>query len=110
MHLAAENPNVDASWQQASNSFDQTVNVGLLAMKHGVRRLVFASSNHVMGGYKDAPLSASIGPGALTTALAPAPGTKWHDGTSFQDSTAYAAAKLMGERLFSASPPIPEGA
>ena len=100
IHLAAENPNVDATWQQASNSFDQSVNVGLLALMHGVRRIAFASSNHVMGGYKDAPLADTLALGALTTTLAPAPGTKWHDGTSFQDSTAYAAAKLMGERLF----------
>jgi nucleoside-diphosphate-sugar epimerase len=88
VHLAAERPDVDATWQQASNSFDQTVNVGTLALKHGVGRLVFASSNHVMGGYKDAPLSDGLTPGALTTALAPAPGTRWHDGTRLQDATA----------------------
>jgi nucleoside-diphosphate-sugar epimerase len=100
VHLAAENPNVDATWMQASNSFDQTVNVGLLAAKHGARRLVFASSNHVMGGYKDQPLAAGLSAGALKASLAPAPGTKWHDGTQNQDATAYATAKLMGERLF----------
>ena len=54
---------------QASNSFDMTVNVALAAMRHGVRRVVFASSNHVMGGYKDAPLADTLRPGALTTAL-----------------------------------------
>lgn len=99
IHLAAENPDVDATWQQAANSFDMTVNVGLAAVAHGVRRLVFASSNHVMGGYKDAPLADGLRPGGLTTALPPAPGTKWHDGTRDQDSTAYATAKLMGERF-----------
>ncbi len=101
IHLAALNPNVDATWLQASLSFDMTVNVAMAAMRHGVRRVVFASSNHVMGGYKDAPLADSMGPGALGTDLPAAPGTRWHDGTSFQDSTAYATAKLMGERLMS---------
>lgn len=100
IHLAAENPDVDATWQQAANSFDQTINVGLAALRHGVGRLVFASSNHVMGGYKDVPLASRIGPGALTTSLPPAPGTKWHDGTADQDSTPYATAKLMGERFY----------
>ncbi|WP_201842245.1 NAD-dependent epimerase/dehydratase family protein [Microvirga zambiensis] len=101
VHLAAQNPDVDASWSEAANSFDMTVNVGMACLRHGVGRLVFASSNHVMGGYKDAPLSDGLKPGQLTTDLAPAPGTKWHDGTNFQDSTPYATAKLMGERFTS---------
>ena len=100
VHLAAQNPNIDATWAQASNSFDQTVNVGAAGLRHGVSRLVFASSNHVMGGYKDDPLAAAMKPGALSPVLPPAPGTKWHDGTAFQDATPYATAKLMGERLF----------
>ena len=41
-----------------------------------------------------------MSPGALTTALPPAPGTRWHDGTADQDSTPYATAKLMGERFY----------
>ena len=102
IHLAAENPDVDATWEQAARSFDMTANIGLAAAGAGVRRLVFASSNHVMGGYKDAPLAGTLQPGALTTGLAPAPGTKWHDGTRAQDSTAYATAKLMGERFCTA--------
>ena len=65
----------------------------------GYAALVFASSNHVMGGYKDAPLSTGLQPGGLTTDLPPSPGTKWHDGTTFQNSTRLATAKLMGERL-----------
>jgi nucleoside-diphosphate-sugar epimerase len=102
IHLAADNPDVDATWQQAARSFDMTANIGLAAAAAGVRRLVFASSNHVMGRYKDGSLAASLTPGGLTTALAPAPGTKWHDGTRHQDSTAYATAKLMGERFCTA--------
>ena len=99
IHLAAQNPDVNATWSEAAHSFDMTINVGMAAVRHGVRRLVFASSNHVMGGYKDAPLSTGLQPGGLTTNLPPSPGTKWHDGTTFQDSTRYATAKLMGERL-----------
>ena len=99
IHLAAQNPDVNATWNEAAHSFDMTINVGMAAIRHGVRRLVFASSNHVMGGYKDAPLSTGLQPGGLTTDLPPSPGTKWHDGTNFQDSTRYATAKLMGERL-----------
>ena len=62
----------------------------------GVRRFVFASSNHVMGGYKDTAIADT--PGALTTALDPLAGTH----TKTTDSTEYATAKLMGERLLAA--------
>ncbi|MDX7951978.1 NAD(P)-dependent oxidoreductase [Lichenihabitans sp. Uapishka_5] len=102
VHLAAENPDVDATWLQAARSFDMTANLGLAAARHGVRRFVFASSNHVMGGYKDAPLADRLRPSGLTATLPPAPGTRWHDGTRQQDSTAYATAKLMGERFCAA--------
>ena len=110
IHLAALNPNVDATWVQAAISFDMTVNVATAARRHGVRRVVFASSNHVMGGYKDTPLAETLNPGALRTDLPPAPGTRWHDGTVMQDSTAYATAKLMGERLFVGMAADSEGA
>ncbi len=52
-----------------------------------------------MGGYKDAPLANTIGPGKLTTAMAPAPGTKVRVGDRSSDSTPYATTKLVGERL-----------
>src|SRR5690242_13246296 len=51
IHLAAQNPNVDATWTDAAVSFDMVLNVTEAARRAGVRRLVFASSNHVMGGY-----------------------------------------------------------
>lgn len=97
VHLAAQNPHTDATWADSAASFDMTQNVVDAAAAHGLRRLVFASSNHVMGGYKDAPL-ARPEPGFLTTDLPPAPGTKWDTGSGWMDSTAYATAKLMGER------------
>ena len=65
--------------------------------KAGVSRLVFASSNHVMGGYKDTPVALSDG--GLTTDLPPLVGTLVKTSEGLIDSTAYAAAKLMGERV-----------
>ena len=60
----------------------------------GVRRLVYASSNHVMGGYKDDPE-----PALLTTDLPPRPGARYVVNGEERDSTAYGAAKVFGERL-----------
>lgn len=96
VHLAAENPYPGATWAEAARSFDMTANVLEAAAVSGVRRFVFASSNHVMGGYKDTPVADA--PGTLTTALDPLTGTH----TPTTDSTAYATAKLMGERLLAA--------
>lgn len=93
VHLAAENPYPSATWLEAARSFDMTAHVIDAAATGPVRRFVFASSNHVMGGYKDTDTADR--PGALTTDLPPLTGT--HAGEI--DSTAYATAKLMGERL-----------
>jgi len=60
---------------------------------------VFASSNHVMGRYKDEPLAKTIGVGGLATDLEHGVGTLWHTGTRAMDSTVYAVAKSSGERL-----------
>ena len=96
LHLAAQNPYPDASWSDATASVDMTLNLVAAARAAGVRRLVFASSNHVMGGYKEAGLPA----GGLSVDLPPRPGTRFRqaDG-SYQDSTPYATAKLMNERI-----------
>jgi nucleoside-diphosphate-sugar epimerase len=61
IHLAAQNPNPDASWEDASASFDMTAKLVDTCAKASVSRLVFASSNHVMGGYKDTPVALSDG-------------------------------------------------
>jgi nucleoside-diphosphate-sugar epimerase len=97
IHLAAQNPYPDASWEDASASFDMTAKLSEACANASVSRLVFASSNHVMGGYKDTPVALSDG--GLSTDLPPRVGTlvKTSDGPI--DSTAYAAAKLMGERV-----------
>ena len=96
VHLAARNPYPDAGWDDAAASFDMTLQaVEALARGGGAKRFVFASSNHVMGGYKEEGLA----PGTLTAALPPRPGTRMGPGDV---PRAYAAAKLMGERLLAA--------
>ncbi len=103
VHLAAINPVPDAAWGDALASFDMTANLLFASVAAGVGRFVFASSNHVMGGYKDAPLADGMGPGKLTAGLPPAPGTRWHNGHRTIDAVAYATSKLMGERICQAA-------
>lgn len=100
VHLAAQNPYPDATWEDASASFDITAGVVEASARAGLRRFVFASSNHVMGGYKDTPVGQSDG--GLSTDLPPLVGTRVKTPEGLIDSTAYAAAKLMGERLVAA--------
>jgi nucleoside-diphosphate-sugar epimerase len=97
VHFAAQNPYPDAPWIDACASFDMTLNM-LAAAQANARRVVFASSNYVMGQYKDAPLADSLAPGGLTTSLPPGPGTRWFNGREVVQGVAYAASKLMGER------------
>lgn len=99
VHFAAKHPFPEASWNDATTSLDMTLNVGLAAVEAGLERFIFVSSNHVMGGYLNEPLASQIGPGQLTTDLAPSPGTHWNTGTRMMDSTAYATAKSGGERF-----------
>lgn len=98
VHFAAQNPYPDAPWSDACASFDMTLALLAAAGRTGVRRIVFASSNHVMGQYKDPPLADGLAPGALTTSLPPGPGTRWFNGKEMLQGFAYAASKLMGER------------
>ncbi|MET0429284.1 MAG: NAD(P)-dependent oxidoreductase [Microvirga sp.] len=98
VHFAARNPYPDASWSDACASLDMTLAVLAAARRASVKRVVFASSNHVMGQYKDPPLAETLVPGSLTTALPPGPGTRWFDGRRMVQGVAYAASKLMGER------------
>jgi nucleoside-diphosphate-sugar epimerase len=109
VHLAATNPAPDASWAESCASFDITALLVEAAAGAGVRRFVFASSNHVMGQYKDSPLADTVQPGGLTTSLAPGPGTRWFNGRELVQGTAYAVSKLMGERLCVSSARISGG-
>jgi NAD+ dependent glucose-6-phosphate dehydrogenase len=81
VHLAA-NPDDRAPWDELIGpNLDALANVFHAAALAGVERLIFASSNHVMGGYKD------LDDAPITVDLEPMP-----DGP-------YGATKLVGERL-----------
>jgi uronate dehydrogenase len=94
VHLAAD-PTAQQTWPNlVGPNVDATVHVYQAAARSGVKRLVYASSNHVMGGYKDDPV-----PARLTTDLPPRPGARYVVDGQERDSSAYGAAKLFGERL-----------
>jgi uronate dehydrogenase len=94
VHLAAD-PTAQQTWPKlVGPNVDAVINTYLAAVRAGVRRVVFASSNHVMGGYQDDPE-----PARLTTDLPPRPGTRYVVNGETRDSTAYGSAKLFGERL-----------
>jgi NAD+ dependent glucose-6-phosphate dehydrogenase len=94
VHLAAD-PSAHQSWPNlVAPNIDATINIFQAAARGGVKRVVYASSNHVMGGYQD-----ELEPARLTTELPPRPGTRYQVEGQFRDSTPYAAAKLFGERL-----------
>ena len=81
IHLAA-NPSEHASWESLVRpNLDALCNVFNAAALAGVERVIFASSNHAMGGYRD------FGDQPITIDLPPKPGNP------------YGAAKLFGERL-----------
>lgn len=81
VHLAA-NPDEFATWEELQQpNLDALFNVFQATLRAGVGRLVFASSNHVMGGYEQS------GRGPITVDLPPKP-----DGP-------YGGTKLVGERL-----------
>jgi NAD+ dependent glucose-6-phosphate dehydrogenase len=80
IHLAGD-PYATASWESVQrNNIDLTLNVLRAAQRHRVNRIVFASSNWVMAGYR---FSAE----RLTTDLPPKP------------VNAYGSAKLLCERV-----------
>ncbi|HXG11065.1 MAG TPA: NAD(P)-dependent oxidoreductase [Gemmataceae bacterium] len=94
VHLAAD-PTAFQSWPSLIGpNLDALINMYLASARAGVRRVVFASSNHVMGGYQDVPE-----PARITTDLPPRPGTRYVVDGQLRDSTPYASAKLFGERL-----------
>ena len=81
VHLAAT-PNEHSTWEElVEPNLDAVCNVFHAAALAGVERIIFASSNHAMGGYRN------LGDIAITVDLPPRPGNP------------YGAAKLMAERL-----------
>ena len=100
VHFSAVNPYPNANWHESSMSMDHAFNVALAAADAGVPRFILASSNHVMGGYKDDRRHGTVKPSD-----APRVGTALNDPAAAQragDAVAYAAAKLAAERLLAA--------
>jgi uronate dehydrogenase len=94
VHLAAD-PTAHQGWPALIGpNVDAVANVFEAAARTGVRRVVYASSNHVLGGYKD-----DAEPARLTTDLPPRPGARYVVEGQTRDSSAYGSAKLFGERL-----------
>jgi NAD+ dependent glucose-6-phosphate dehydrogenase len=94
VHLAAD-PTAYQVWEKlVGPNLDAVLNVFEAARQAGVKRIVYASSNHVMGGYADDPE-----PAVLTTDTPPRPGAHYVSGGERRDSTPYGSAKLFGERL-----------
>lgn len=104
VHLSAVNPYGTATWNQAGESLRQSCNVFNTAVRRGVPRVVFASSNHVMGGYKE------CGGGELLPDHSnlifgnsiPLVGTKGMINETPFDYTPYASAKFAAEQLATA--------
>jgi uronate dehydrogenase len=92
-HFAAD-PEAYKSWPELIGpNVDALIHAYQAAARGGAKRLVFASSNHVMGGYQD-DTGVSLGPDTP-----PRPGLRYRmDGTP-RNSFVYGAAKLFGERL-----------
>src|SRR5262249_45863711 len=94
VHLAAD-PKAHVTWTELiAPNVDALSNVFQACAQMKVRRLIFASSNHIMGGYNDLAC-----PFLLTTDLPPKPGTHYIVDGEQRDSTPYGCAKLFGERL-----------
>lgn len=98
IHLAATNPHPDSGWNHAFASFEITARLTQLSLSEGVERLVFASSNHAMGGYFDAD-GPQVETGWLKGTTPSRPGTKWVGGGEAHNSTIYGASKGFGEHL-----------
>ena len=77
---------------------DHSFNIFTAAAQANVRRVVLASSNHVMGGYKNDPLGFQP---RITPHSPPRVGTFTKSVDISGDAVAYGAAKLAAERLAS---------
>jgi uronate dehydrogenase len=94
VHLAAD-PTAQQTWPNLlAPNVDAVVHAFQAAVRNGVPRFVYASSNHVLGGYSDDPE-----PARLTAQTPPRPGARYVVRGELRDSTPYGSAKLFGERL-----------
>jgi nucleoside-diphosphate-sugar epimerase len=94
--LAAD-PSVDASWKSVrDNNIPATVNALDAACKAGVRRVVFASSNHVVGMYERDEPYASVVAGAYE-GLDPEQLPRLRADAPIRPDGAYGIGKALGE-------------
>ena len=101
VHFSAVNPYPNATWDDCSQSLDHIYYIFTLAVRCSVRRAIFASSNHVVGGYKDDHQKRHGRRGSLFPHAEPRVGTmprNADDVATSGDGKAYGAAKLAGER------------
>ncbi len=99
VHYASANPAPTSNWAKSAASFDMTANLLEQAGGEDPCRFVFASSNHAMGGYKDAPIP---GDGKLRMETPQMSGTRYWDGEMYRWGSAYGATKALGERVCAA--------
>lgn len=93
VHLAG-NPIAYHDWSDLTGpNVDAVLNVFEAAARARVKRVIFASTNHVMGGYQDGDKI------PITTTLPPKPGLRYFADGADRYSGPYAAAKLFGEQL-----------
>jgi nucleoside-diphosphate-sugar epimerase len=98
VHLAAD-ANPDAAWQSVfKNNIVATRNVFEAAKEKRVRRIVFASSNHVTGGYEGIPptLDLSANPSMITTADPIRPDSDYGTSKAFGEAVARQYYELYG--------------
>ncbi len=93
VHLAGLHKATHTWAEMCGPNMDAAINVFNAAVKGGAKRIVFASSNHTMGGYRD---NGTIHP--LTSETDPLPGLRYGNRADL-DTTPYGAFKLAAERL-----------
>jgi nucleoside-diphosphate-sugar epimerase len=95
-HFAVRNPAPSGDWDDTVIAVDMTANL-LQHAKPGCR-FAYASSNHVMGQYKDADWQGLV----LSSRTPPRPGTRFFAGGDYHQPNMYGGSKLVGERLLRA--------
>lgn len=91
-HFAADGIGCLDQAKMARTNVDATVNVFKAAREANVRRIILASSSHVMGQYRF-----TTEPAVIRTDLEPRPGGEFVQNGWRYDSTAYATTKVFGE-------------
>ncbi len=107
VHYASANPAPNGTWDQSARSFDMTANLLAHAGRDRPCRFIFASSNHAMGGYKEAALPPD---GKLRMGTLPLSGTQLYvPGQGYHYGAPYGATKILGERAAAAAANASDG-